>query len=152
MKVVTIAFHPDAAEVVAAAASAAYPLETGGLLLGWWRASTVVVRHAVEVPDPRASSHSWSREEGSARAALAAAKELHEHPWLGYVGDWHSHPLPCPASPQDRRSIREVSQQLPGPAVLLVRRADDMNEVLVAADGRLQRPRLVTYTYEGDRS
>ncbi|SHN88825.1 integrative and conjugative element protein, VC0181 family [Geodermatophilus obscurus] len=132
---VIVDVHPDATEVIAAAAAAAHPRETGGLLLGWWDAGHVVVRHAVEVPDPGATTNSWSRDEPQAQAALDAALDEHQHPWLGYVGDWHSHPAPCGASSQDVTSIRRASRQYTQPLVLLVHRADSTFDHVVAHRG-----------------
>src|SRR4029450_870181 len=83
-----------AADLIARRARQAAPNETGGLLLGWWEGTAVVVAHAVEVPDPDATSSRWTRHEDTAQAALDAALPDPSHPWLGYVGDWHSHPAP----------------------------------------------------------
>ena len=74
-------------------------------------------------------------DEPQAQAALDAALHEHEHPWLGYVGDWHSHPAPCGASSQDITSIRRASRQYPEPLVLLVHRADGALDYVVAHQG-----------------
>lgn len=136
---VTVDVRPDATEVISAAAAAAYPRENGGLLLGWWDADRIVVRNAVEVPDPAATANSWSRHEPRAQAALDAALDAHRHPWLGYVGDWHSHPAACGASIQDVASIRRASRQYTEPLVLLVYRADGAFDHVVAHRGRTRR-------------
>lgn len=133
---VMVDVHPDATKVIAAAAVAAHPRETGGLLLGWWDARYVVVRHAVEVPDPGATTNSWSRDEPQAQAALDTALAEHQHPWLGYVGDWHSHPAACGASSQDVTSIRRASRQYTEPLMLLVHRSDGTLDQVVAHRGR----------------
>jgi integrative and conjugative element protein (TIGR02256 family) len=136
-------------DVIATAATAAHPRETGGLLLGWWDTDKVVVRHAVEVPDPAATTNSWTRDEPHAQAALDAALAEHEHPWLGYVGDWHSHPEPCRASRQDVTSIRRASQQYPEPLVLLVYRADHSFDRVIAHRGHPRPPATPTLSTEG---
>lgn len=146
---VVVDVHADATEVIALAAAAAYPRETGGLLLGWWDDGLVVVRHAVEVPDPGATTNSWSRDEPPAQAALDAALAEHHHPWLGYVGDWHSHPAPCGASRQDVTSIRRASRQYPEPLVLFVHRADGALEKVVAHQGHLRAVTAVPLPTEG---
>lgn len=125
-------------DTIATAAAAAHPRETGGLLLGWWTDGAVIVTHAVEVADPDATGNTWSRHEAAAQRALEAAQEKSEHPWLGYVGDWHSHPAPCGASEQDLRSIKRVSTQYPHPMVLLVHRSDGTVDVWAAHCGRQQ--------------
>lgn len=142
--------HPDAAELIHSRAVVSRPRETGGLLLGWWDGETTVIRYAVEVTDPDATSHSWSRAHDSAQTALASALERHEHPWLGYVGDWHSHPLPRGASQQDRVSIRRASTAVAGPAVLLVHRGDGEIEFVMARRGRLVKGRWAARPGEGE--
>ncbi|WP_448629549.1 Mov34/MPN/PAD-1 family protein [Cellulomonas soli] len=146
---VVVDVHPDVDEVIAAAAAAAHPRETGGLLLGWWNAHRVVVRHAVEVPDPGATTNSWSRDEPAAQAVLDAALAEHHHPWLGYVGDWHSHPAPCGASSQDVTSICRASRQYPEPLVLLVHRTDGALDHVVAHHGYLRAATAVPLPTEG---
>jgi len=141
--------HPDARATVSAAAAAAHPRETGGLLLGWWDGGGVVVRHAVEVLDPHATTSSWCRDQPSAQAALDAALAHHDHPWLGYVGDWHSHPAPCGASRQDLTSIRRASGAYAQPLVLLVHRADGAVEVTVAHHGLHRQTHSLIQTMEG---
>lgn len=138
--------HVEVGELIGAAGSSTYPRETGGLLLGWWDGPGVVVRHAVEVPDACATTHSWSRDEARAQVALQAALAWHEHPWLGYVGDWHTHPAPCGASGQDISSIRRASRQFQRPLVLLVHRADGAFDHVVAHRGRRRRAVLTTPT------
>lgn len=135
---VGVAVHPAAARVITAAAAAAAPRETGGLLVGWWEPQRIVVAHALEVPDPDAGPHGWTRQERAAQCALDAALRKCEHPWLGYVGDWHSHPAPRGASPTDLCSIRRASRQYRHPLLLLVHRADGLLEAQVAARGRLR--------------
>lgn len=125
-----------AAEVtsaIAAAAALAHPRETGGILLGWWFEGCVIVRHAIEVPDPDATPAAWARDPATAQLALQEALSNQGHPWLGYVGDWHSHPAACGASGQDIASIQHASAQYDQPLVLLVHRADGLAEAIVTA-------------------
>lgn len=132
----TAQVHDAARAAIAAAAVAAQPCETGGFLLGWWEDSVVVVPFAVEVPDQASTSSSWIRDEVRSQAALESALELYRHPWLGYVGDWHSHPAPCGPSGQDERSIRRASRSYPAPLLLLVRRSDGQLDARAARAGR----------------
>ena len=131
--------HPDATEVIAVAAQAAHPRETGGVLLGWWDGDNVVVRRAVEVPDPQASTTSWTRNQATSQAAMDTALDQHQDPWLGYVGDWHSHPAACAASSQDLASIRRASRQYTEALVLLVHRADGAVDHVAAHRGQIRR-------------
>ncbi len=142
--------HADATKVIAAAAAAAHPKETGGILLGWWDDGQVAVRHAVEVPDPHATTNSWSRDELRAQAALDAAMAESQHPWLGYVGDWHSHPTAHGASKQDLASIRRASRQYDQPLVLLIHPADSAFGAIAARRGRRRQATLrLTTTARG---
>jgi hypothetical protein len=126
-----------------AAAKAAAPEETGGLLLGWWQTEhAVLVRHAVEVTDRRATRSSWVRHPHRARRALARALTELAHPLLGYVGDWHSHPIHSIASGRDKISIADTSRQYPHPLVLLVYSPDGISDVRAAHAGQLRPARL----------
>jgi integrative and conjugative element protein (TIGR02256 family) len=141
---VGIRLHVDARRAIAAAAAAGHPKETGGVLLGWWDDGNVVVRDAIEVADPFATTDSWSRDHDRSQLALDGALALHKHPWLGYVGDWHSHPAPCGPSSQDHRSIRHASRQYDHPIVLLIHRTDGAVDVVAANRGRAGRATLLT--------
>jgi len=146
---VTVEVDPDATGLIVVVVAAAHPRETGGLLLGWWAADRIVVRHAVEVPDPGATTNSWTRDEPRAQSALDAALTEHQHPWLGYVGDWHSHPVACGASSQDVASICRASVQYVRPVVLLVHRTGGAFDHVVAHRGRTRRATAPALTAEG---
>lgn len=107
-----------------AAAGSAVPRETGGLLLGWWdtrdAAEVIIVRHAIEVPDSRATPTSWVRRPRAAQAELSRALTDLDHPLLGYVGDWHSHPDAHMTSGRDRASLLNASLQYEHPVLLLI--------------------------------
>jgi proteasome lid subunit RPN8/RPN11 len=89
------------------------------------------VRYAIEVPDPEATENAWTRDQHSAQVALDQALAHHRHPWLGYVGDWHSHPSTCAASSHDIAAIKRACGQYEQPLVLLVHRADNIVEAIV---------------------
>ncbi len=130
----------EASELAAAAA----PKETGGLLLGWWTDGTVIVRHAIEVLDPKASRFSWNRRPRAARRALNDALQVLHHPLLGYVGDWHSHPEVCGASRRDEESLAKTSQGYREPLALLVHLPNGTIDVRAAHAGTLRPGRLQT--------
>ena len=127
-------------------ARAALPNETGGLLLGWWETNdevdAVIVRHAIEVPDRRATPVTWVRRPSTARTALSRALTALKHPLLGYVGDWHSHPEACAASRQDKESILRTSLQYEHPVLLLIRLPDDAVDLTAAQSGKSRPARL----------
>lgn len=133
---VPVVIHPDVRHTITEAAGRAAPLEAGGLLLGWWDSDRVIVRSAVEVVDPAASGTSWIRRENLAQQALDRAIAAHGHPWMGYVGDWHSHPAACEASAQDLKSIRSASRAYAQPLLLIVHRYDGVLDIRAARRGR----------------
>lgn len=130
-----VTVHPDVVFAIAAAAAASEEIETGGLLLGWWDAEYIVARHAIEVPDPEATRTRWTRDETRAQHALDEALASLDHPWLGYIGDWHTHPANSGPSSQDEHSIRRASRGYQQPLLLLVHRADHRLEGRVAHHG-----------------
>lgn len=113
---------PSARETIAAAAAAALPNETGGVLIGWRGGGPeggCTVARAVEVPDARSGRCTYQREHAAADRALQQLLDRLADPALGYVGEWHSHPQDQPPSPQDRASIRGAARRA-GEAVVLV--------------------------------
>jgi proteasome lid subunit RPN8/RPN11 len=128
---------PDYVEdLLRAYACGARPLETGGLLLGWWNQQVPTIVFAIEVRDPHATRNCWTRDEGRAREALAQARRRgHKH--VGYVGDWHSHPANVGPSGADLRELRRVSRQYDDPTVLVVVRDGGPIDMRLAVAGRL---------------
>jgi integrative and conjugative element protein (TIGR02256 family) len=139
---VRVVVASNATDFIAQRAQQAAPKETGGLLLGWWEDTTVVIGHAVEVPDPNATTSTWTRHEDAAQATLEAALRDLGHPWLGYVGDWHSHPAMLDASPTDELSLRRASSQYAKPLALLVHQPDGHLDVRAAHRGHIRAARL----------
>lgn len=110
-----------AAADLQAAAHAALPNETGGILLGWRTASGLHVAQAAEVPDPGATTHGYQRNFDAAQSlvTMTLAHQPADSP-LGYIGEWHSHPAPVAASHADLRWIRRLAWDLGGPIGLVV--------------------------------
>lgn len=88
----------------------ALPREVGGLLLGYYTLSGPLVVAAPVIPDPRATRVRYRRDATAARRIL----EEHLHRDLsqltGYVGEWHSHPMPIGPSATDLSSVRALAQ------------------------------------------
>ena len=123
-------------ELLRAQAEAAHPIETGGLLLGWWDQGVPAIAYALEVKDPRATRRRWTRNEAPARVALGKARRQgHKH--LGYVGDWHSHPVNFGPSASDLRELRRVSRQYDQPTALAVVRHGGIVDMRLASAGHL---------------
>lgn len=112
---------------VRAEAHRAYPLETGGLLLGWWdedgRTAWVetVVGPGPEAHHARASFEPdwhWQQDQ-VARLYTRYARRLQ------YLGDWHTHPNGRPVpSRADRSAALEIADaptaRAPHPLMLIV--------------------------------
>lgn len=71
------------------------------MLLGWWHAGHIVAPYAAEVTDPCVTASTWSRDEERAQQALKQGLSDLDHPGLGYIGDWHTHPARSGPSKQD---------------------------------------------------
>lgn len=137
----------DAVKVMLAAASSAYPNETGGVLLGVHDDRNMpVVAHAVELPPDIASPSGYLLPAGATGKAIDDARA--SDPRLGYIGEWHSHPSDQPASPKDRSTMRGLAE-LPetGTPVLLVMRprGDDDYDLdgYLTLDGELRAVEII---------
>lgn len=92
-------------------AQRAFPLETGGLLLGWSPHPGAVVISQVIGPGPQADHHATSfmpdapwQEEQLATAYEQAGRRLN------YLGDWHTHPRgTVRLSGTDRATLRRIA-------------------------------------------
>ena len=137
------------ARLIREAAVRAHPRETGGILVGVWADGRPWVTHACEVE---------SRESGPAHYVLPAGAtrglvgQLHcADPRLGYLGDWHTHPMDAPASGLDRQTVRTLTGTVDsgdGETVLLVARRHLRDYVIDGhlADRRGVRPASIVRT------
>jgi integrative and conjugative element protein (TIGR02256 family) len=117
----TVKLESGALDAASAAASAAFPNEAGGILLGWREPDAVVVVQLIEVVDPRASDTTYTRNHAHAEAALQRAlTEADPGDPMGYVGEWHAHPAPQGPSRQDRRELRAIARLSQHPVALVV--------------------------------
>jgi integrative and conjugative element protein (TIGR02256 family) len=102
------------------AALAALPAETGGILVGWRCDDNVHIADALVVHDSQAQFHTYRRAQEAAQEHLDAYLADHHDPNLGYVGEWHTHPLPQPPSLLDLHSLRGAARHLTDAIALLV--------------------------------
>ena len=110
-----------------AAASAAMPKETGGVLAGWRTSDGLHIVQMLEVPSAKATRTRYVRSQNRANAVLKAFLQgLPAESPVGYVGDWHSHPETQGASRTDLHSIAEfaINDGLPLALIVMVRSAD----------------------------
>lgn len=86
------------------------PREVGGLLLGYYTRKGPLVVAAPVVPDPRATRIRYRRDATTARRILEEHMGRDRSELTGYVGEWHSHPLPVGPSGTDIGSVRALAQ------------------------------------------
>jgi proteasome lid subunit RPN8/RPN11 len=131
----------SARDVITAAAAAAHPNETGGVLLGVLTRSRPWIITAAEVPHAEATGTYYELQGGAAPVIVDAMTVL--DPRLGYLGEWHSHPADVGPSPLDAQSMRGVAADPTAgcehPVLIIARRRGSNYEL----DARqLQRRRL----------
>jgi integrative and conjugative element protein (TIGR02256 family) len=98
-----------------AEASHAYPLETGGVLLGYWSSGReVVIRQAIG-PGPEAMHRSsyFAPDHDFHEREIARVYE-ESRGTCTYLGDWHTHPHSHPRlSRLDRHTLRSIALHAP---------------------------------------
>jgi integrative and conjugative element protein (TIGR02256 family) len=100
-------------------ARAAFPLETGGILLGFRTPELIVITRTVTVPDPQSSRRTYLRRRSQAQSQMTAA--LHDAPpVVGYIGEWHTHPADHPPSSIDTNALGATARTTPQPVALIV--------------------------------
>ncbi len=107
-----------------AAAIAALPNETGGILLGVSRDGQPWVTEAVEIVTKERGRHHYKIPAGVTQPTVLAAREADYR--LGYLGDWHSHPADVGPSATDLATLAMFSvkhPKTPNPNLVVVRAA-----------------------------
>lgn len=107
------------------ASADAYPVETGGLLLGVRARASVWITTAVEIKGGRGSGHYRVPENVTIPIVAEARSSI--DPRIGYLGEWHSHTVDRGPSTQDRAVMRVLGwflklQPPGGPLLFVVRR------------------------------
>jgi proteasome lid subunit RPN8/RPN11 len=90
-------------------AESALPREVGGLLLGHQLGDALLVTEILVVPDPNATRIRYRRIAPVASQLLHDAMSRDDTGLLGYLGEWHSHPLPFGPSPIDRAAMGDLA-------------------------------------------
>jgi len=98
-------------ESITAEARRWFPLETGGVLMGYWapNGSEVVITHSIG-PGP-AAKHRDSSFEPDAVYQQERIEEIYAESGRvhSYLGDWHSHPRPSEQlSRRDKRTLYRI--------------------------------------------
>lgn len=99
--------------------SSALPRETGGLLLGHFANDEPIVTLAPTILDRRATRIRYRRDAPAAASTLGHHIAADESGLLGYLGEWHTHPLPMGPSWTDRQAISSLAVEC-GHAVFLL--------------------------------
>lgn len=112
-----------------AAADNAHPKETGGILIGVNTAGTRPwIVPAVEIPSKESGGAHYVVPAGRRRKEVERVRTQYDRR-LGYLGEWHSHPLDVEPSPTDRDSIRAIAADSASgcarPVLLVARRVRD---------------------------
>ncbi|VEH89530.1 Uncharacterised protein (plasmid) [Tsukamurella tyrosinosolvens] len=113
--------HAEAQQAIASETARRLPLEAGGILLGYREDSNVIVTHALAIGSAKATTDRYVRDDARANALLKEflAPRAADDP-IGYVGEWHSHPIPSAPSPIDIAAIRAAAKGSDGPLAMLV--------------------------------
>ncbi len=105
-------------------AKEAMPNETGGVLIGVLVDGHPVITHAVEIPPHKPARTGFVIDVGKTRKAVEAAAAA--DPRVGYLGEWHSHPMDQGPSPTDRTTMQRLaSDNDTGDPVLVVVRPEE---------------------------
>lgn len=132
------------------AAGESDPLETGGLLLGVQRNGEPWITAAIEVLDSSRSDSRFEIPAGVTPVLVDHARGRDGR--LGYLGDWHSHPLDLPASPTDLQTLARNDRRRRrrhGPALLLLVRATVAGWRLEAVSSHGKRARALLLLLTG---
>lgn len=139
-------------EAIVTEAEKQLPRETGGILMGHWEGSRVVVED-VSGPGPQAEHQSSGfRRDGDYCQQFLDRVVNESEGRLDYLGEWHSHPLPSGPSALDVRAMQWVSKNeryaAPRPILLLCVRSsagDWATRVFALVRGRLIELPVVEY-------
>lgn len=105
----TLVIDPRAWASLSGEATAALPRETGGILLGHRTPGAIHVSQALTVPDARATRVRYRRDFDAAADLLKERLAHDDTGLLGYLGEWHTHPLPIGPSSTDESAIRSLA-------------------------------------------
>ncbi len=102
----------QALDEAVAKATRSFPLETGGVLLGWRTGPRLAVVSHVVGPGPGAEHHERSFRPDAAWQQKQI-NEIYENSGrrVTYLGDWHTHPKGSPSlSRRDANTLRRIAR------------------------------------------
>ncbi len=112
----------EAIEAISRAAAAAHPNETGGVLVGVLTEGRPWVTAAVELPPASPRARFYEPPTGSRQAAVRRLRRRDGR--VGYLGEWHSHPMDVPPSRTDAETMQLLGRtgDCPRPLLVIARR------------------------------
>lgn len=97
----------EVGDQIGAAGRAAHPDETGGVLVGVQAGNRPWVTAALELPARHASPNTYSPPDGARRRAVADRRGIDSR--IGYLGEWHTHPVDVGRSAVDEAAIKAMA-------------------------------------------
>jgi proteasome lid subunit RPN8/RPN11 len=146
----------SAVEQLQAAAQAAAPHETGGILLGVMGDDRRWVTAVREIPSAHPERGRYQLPANVTNGIVLEARAL--DPRIGYLGDWHSHPADSGASGIDLATYlwllrHALSRSETTPLLVVVRRdAQEWQLDVTTAVAWRFRPRALAWSLIGDPS
>jgi integrative and conjugative element protein (TIGR02256 family) len=141
----------QARDTLVAAGRRSQHQECGGILIGYREGQVVFVEDALSVADPTAGHSSYLRRSRPAEEVLARYLEPlaveGEEFYLGYVGEWHTHPLPVPPSRTDRVAMRMMARRNPHAVAMVV--VARHNDTTVSLHGLVSTPQTARHRHIG---
>lgn len=116
----------SASEAISNSAAVHHPQEIGGVLIGVTSDRRPWVTLAVTVPSKRRTPVYYELPAGARKVAVERARRADQR--LGYIGDWHSHPLDIGPSDKDRATMAALAEgdtDCPRPVLVIARRCGD---------------------------
>lgn len=115
-----LALTQQAHNALRAHARASRRREHGGILVGYRTQDGLHIEDALLVHDHTAARTHYLRRGRVAKRVLEDYLDLHSDPVIGYVGEWHTHPVPAPPSTLDHAAMRLMSSKSKRPVALVV--------------------------------
>jgi integrative and conjugative element protein (TIGR02256 family) len=131
-----------------------FPMETGGLLMGYWGEGSPVVTHVIG-PGPNANHFRCNFEPDYQWQTDAVEKFYKANDGrITYLGDWHTHPCgPTDMSGTDKRAIQNIKDHkeayAPTPLMIILGNHLDTISIYCLASEGIDTLDIKTFTPKG---